>query len=213
MMKHNALICVLILSTASIATADVFTAAKTDANNPSGWRYYIGQTFTPNIQLPHGTGTIPEGTETVYLHSFRVFPWAPEYDPTPVPDKAYLYPASLLPLDSDMAEVGLYSLAEGTHVGDGLYEFDPVELDVDGSYAFFLTQAASVLYWESSSYEGGESYWTNESTVGSTQEIFDFHSDLDFVATFSTDGIIPEPATLSLLGLGGLAVIRRRRSR
>ncbi len=199
--------------TASITAAEVFTIAKHNAAHPSGWAHKIGQSFTPSDQGVDGTGTIPAGTETVYLHTFEFFPWAQEHDPVPLPDKAYLYPAALMPFDSDLAETGPMHIGQAHRVEDGLFVFsEPVELQVEETYAFIMTEAGSILYWNSTPYAGGEGYETWGPTRGFTEEItVQSGADQDFRAVLSTDGIIPEPATMSLLGLGGLAVIRRRR--
>ncbi|QDU70401.1 hypothetical protein [Mucisphaera calidilacus] len=208
-MKTISMTTLMMLAATMSAQADVFTVAKHDAAHPSGWGYYIGQTFTLQDQGLHGTGSIPADLSTAYLHSFKVFPWAADRNPEPLPETAYVYPAALMPLDSDFAEVGMFSLGMGTHVGEGVYAFDAIELDVAESYAFVLSEAAGILYWNSSPYDGGEAYWTNGSTRGTSHTIEAFHTDIDFRAVLSTDGVVPEPALASLMGLGLLAIARR----
>lgn len=215
------------------AQADVFTIGKNDAQDPDGWAYYIGQTFTPSDQGPHGFGELPD-TDTVYLHSFYVDPWdpaserganAPEAEP--LPEEAYLYPAALLPADSDAAEIGGdFNLGKAILAGEGEgflnrrgeYVFEtPVELQMDSTYAFMLTEAAGIEYWLSSPYDGGEAYWTDASTRGANLEIQDFDTDLDFEAVFTTDGVaptnvIPEPGSLMVLAAAGSFLLTRRRA-
>ena len=223
-----------LFATAGAAQADVFTIGKDDAQDPDGWAYYIGQTFTPSEQGPHAFGELPNA-DTVYLHSFWVDPWdpvsergagpnAPEGEP--LPDEAYLYPASVLPADSDSAATGgTFNLGKGILAGEGEgylgrhgeYVFEsPIEVQMDGNYAFVLTEAASIEYWLSSPYDGGEAYWTDGSTRGTNYEIQSFDTDLDFEAVFTTDGVaptsvIPEPSSLLILATAGGFLLTRRR--
>lgn len=223
-----------LFATAGVSSADVFTIGKDDAQDPDGWAYYIGQTFQPNEQGPHHFGELPDA-DTVYLHSFWVDPWdpvsergagpdAPEAEP--LPEDAYLYPAAVLSGDSDAAEIGgtfnlgkaiLADEGEGYLGRYGEYVFEsPIEVQMDESYAFFLTEAASIEYWQSSPYDGGEAYWTDASTRGENYEIKAFDTDLDFEAVFTTDGVapttvIPEPSSMMVLAAAGGFLLTRRR--
>jgi hypothetical protein len=201
-----------VLGSLSAFSQVTFTVSKADAVHPAGWAWYIGQTFSPEEQGPQGTGSIPASADRVTLKTFQVYPWAESQSPFPLPSQAFIYDAFDLPDFSDSIGTGPV-MGVGSLTAGGVYDFgEGVALETDGFYLFIMEDAASVLYWQSSDYTGGEGYWTDASTVGSNLEIKPFNADIDFTATFEA---VPEPSQIALMAVGALVIafvfVRRRR--
>lgn len=113
------------------------------------------------------------------------------------------------PLQFGWEIIGAFDGWTGTAMtdnGDGYYSID-YTIAAAGSYDFKFREAGS---WDISIGDDfGNSAANNNVTTTTANEIWKFELDLPN-GRWQTS-LVPEPTTIALLGLGGLALIRRRR--
>jgi len=208
-MKTKVMLSVAMVIALSAVAGATFTAGHptygTWDNRADGW----GQIFTPNAGkiLPEGY-VVPD---TVYLVDWTYA----KTDTTTAgdPGDTYLAVYSALTV-ADMTEATLVGVStnalEQADFGPSelmTWQFDALELDANTQYAMMFVQyneevlqiaKGAVRLTVGNQYTGGG--WVRVNEIANDW-------DGQFQATY-----IPEPATLSILGLGGLALLRRRRA-
>ena len=158
-----------------------------------------GESFTPAVPGNIGSGSAP-ASGNVFLETFKIdyFDLASAF--------ANLYIYGTLPTTAD-ASTGAGSLAVGTHLGGGVYQFSGVALDVNTKYFAVLPGSTGIFDNSGDLYSGGIDIFDRPPPDGQLDEGFgDF--DIGFQATFDTP--VPPTAALLLLGLAGLRFSRRK---
>lgn len=138
-----------------------------------------GQSFTPSELGLAGSGT-PTGDAqlNVTLTSFTIA----FTDSGTAPDELHIY--SFLP-DTDQASQGTGSLGTGTHVGGGVYEFEP------GLQLPLCTRSFAILPSEQSILNGPNPYTGGSDLFAETippAQIIEGGFDIGFSATFTSTG-------------------------
>ncbi len=112
--------------------------------------YYVqGQSFTPATFGNFGAPPYPASTPAIVRLKFFTI----DYDLAETPlDKLYIYTSPPTP---DEALTGAGSMATGTHIGYGIYQFDNVTLDYRTKYYAVLPQPANIHDGPGDLYEGG----------------------------------------------------------
>lgn len=202
-----------VVSLAMVITLSAMAGASFTAGHPTygawdnradGW----GQTFTPNV------GTIlPEGydvPDTVYLLDWT-YAKTDSTTNLPAPGDTYLAVYSVLSVaqmdDATLVGLSTHALNAQSFAANDLmtWQFDALELDANTQYAMMFVQynedvlhvvKGAVRLTVGNQYTGGG--WVRVNEIANDW-------DGQFQATY-----IPEPATLSMLVLGGLLLRRRR---
>ncbi len=209
-MKTKMMLSLAMVIALSAVAAATFTAGHptygTWDNRADGW----GQIFTPNAGkiLPEGY-VVPD---TVYLVDWT-YAKTDSTTNLPAPGDTYLAVYSALTVagmtDAALVGVSTNALNAQDFAANDLmtWQFDALELDANTQYAMMFVQynedvlqivKGAVRLTVGNQYTGGG--WVRINEIANDW-------DGQFQATY-----IPEPATLSMLGLGGLALLRRRRA-
>jgi hypothetical protein len=178
-------------------------------NTPSTFFFIQGQSFTPAVQGNRGVGVpAPSPAGTVFLTEFS-FDFAVN-DPFGAPSPV-LYIYAFEPTEAQVSGGGLGSLGAGTHVGGGVYSFSNLEIPFAAKSYAVLPESRSIFDGSGNPYTGGVDMFPQGGVV--REGFGDF--DAGFTATFA-DQVVPEPASLTLFGVGALGLfgcdrLRRRR--
>ena len=158
------------------------------------------QSFTGSLSLPDG----PVGTQDQVVQKVGTLKWIVDYTAGGETDEWWAWPDQEHPVDSSRAITisGVSAALEQSGELTNNVNYDYLELFggstttvyVDGTWKVDITPVslpkAQMNNWS------GNAPWTQ--------------SDRDVMAQFDIT-VVPEPATMSLLALGGLALIRRKR--
>ena len=195
---------VLLALTATVMLGGAAHAAPFTIGNltPGSVFFVQGQSFTPSLQGNAGAGVAPV-SGTVYLDTFTI-----QYE-TPGTGFASLYIYAALPSLADAA-LGTGSLAAGTYLGGGLYDFANTPLDAATKYFAVLPGPAAIFDGDGDLYAGGIDLFDRSPEDGQLDEGFG-PFDTGFSASFSSAVPTPGTAVLVLAAMAGLALTRRRR--
>jgi hypothetical protein len=200
----SALFAVAALVGLTAAPADGYTIGNSSASAGVPNRYF-GQSFLPTDLGNAGSGAAP-ASGSVYLTSFSL-------SLASAPEDATLYllsqpaaTAGSLPSHPNL----LASTADRTG-NTWSFPGDGVEVDVNTTYYAYVGSPIGlsinlIAFSAGNAYLSGDAYLTNGSN---DTFILGQYDDLVFSASFTP---VPEPVSLSLLTLGGAALLRRRRA-
>ncbi|HOW65555.1 MAG TPA: hypothetical protein P5186_23245 [Candidatus Paceibacterota bacterium] len=207
---------------ATPALAQTFTVGMT--STPDSYNTIAGQSFTPTILGPDGSGTPPGPSDLVNLMSFTfAFNTTGEII---VPETLYIVPDSLITSGMSLSTAishAIYSTSDYSDINANLsfggystrtFNFTSgVELTAGTTYAALLESLADlrqVATTADTAYTGGMEYWSNWGDVLSGDGPDpDFYYDASFSASFAA---VPEPRSTAILvatALLGFATIRR----
>ena len=196
---------VAVMSTSVFGVLDQSNLAWNTTVNPTSTAWFMGQIFTQGAGLTsleqvnfkyygYEANGGPPYTSVVELHN---------YDPD-------TYNAATLIATSSTTSVTSFAFDADPAIGHIWYDFAGGAAVVPGSlYAIILKHTNGT--W-APALDGGANYAdgayiNNYNGIGGDGYTTVFHQDMSF-QTFST----PEPATMSLLCLGGFALLRKRRA-